>query len=181
MAQQQLGRMTKITAIPTVYNGTNFRSKLEARWAIVFDALGWTWEYEPAIPLAGYIPDFLLRVELRRHMHARPQASPFVLVEAKPIVEAADYIAPVRKIALSSWSHAALILCPTLERNCVIGLGTDRPERRDATDTGYLAWHPVSVTEDGAALQFGNTGKDLTELWRKAGNSVQWCPRVTAP
>ena len=30
-----------------IYKGICFRSKLEARWAVVFDALGIEWEYEP--------------------------------------------------------------------------------------------------------------------------------------
>lgn len=44
-------------AIETTYNGYRFRSRLEAKWAYVFDRLGWRWEYEP-IDLNGYIPDF---------------------------------------------------------------------------------------------------------------------------
>lgn len=48
------------TAIPTAYGGVNFRSRLEARWAAMFDLLGWRWEYEP-LDLDGYIPDFLVR------------------------------------------------------------------------------------------------------------------------
>lgn len=36
-----------IKAIQTRYKGYNFRSRLEARWAVFFDALGIKWEYEP--------------------------------------------------------------------------------------------------------------------------------------
>ena len=35
-----------IKAIETVYNGYRFRSRLEARWAVFFDALGVKYEYE---------------------------------------------------------------------------------------------------------------------------------------
>jgi hypothetical protein len=45
--------------IPTEYAGTTFRSRLEARWARFFDAIGWSWEYEP-FDADGYIPDFLI-------------------------------------------------------------------------------------------------------------------------
>ncbi len=34
-------------AIETRYAGCRFRSRLEARWAVFFDALGIPWEYEP--------------------------------------------------------------------------------------------------------------------------------------
>ena len=41
-----------------------FRSRLEARWAVFFDACGVAWEYEPeGYDLGGglcYLPDFLL-------------------------------------------------------------------------------------------------------------------------
>ena len=43
-----------IAAIPTTYKGIYFRSRLEAKWAFVFDQIGWPWEYEP-IDLNGYI------------------------------------------------------------------------------------------------------------------------------
>jgi hypothetical protein len=39
--------MSFIKAIETKYNGYHFRSRLEARWAVFFDALGVKYEYEP--------------------------------------------------------------------------------------------------------------------------------------
>lgn len=55
--------MTVIKAIETEYAGCMFRSRLEARWAVVFDHLGIRWEYEPeGLDLDGtrYLPDFRL-------------------------------------------------------------------------------------------------------------------------
>lgn len=53
-----------LKAIETVYKGYKFRSRLEARWAVFFDALGITWEYEPDGYDLGrfgrYLPDFHL-------------------------------------------------------------------------------------------------------------------------
>jgi hypothetical protein len=52
-----------IKAIPTRYAGCHFRSRLEARWAVFFDALGVAWQYEPeGFDLDGqwYLPDFYL-------------------------------------------------------------------------------------------------------------------------
>lgn len=53
-----------IKAIETVYNGYRFRSRLEARWAVFFDALGIKYEYEPEGfdlgKLGYYLPDFWL-------------------------------------------------------------------------------------------------------------------------
>lgn len=52
-----------IKAIETRYRGYRFRSRLEARWAVFFDALGVKWEYEKeGFNLDGlcYLPDFWL-------------------------------------------------------------------------------------------------------------------------
>jgi hypothetical protein len=49
--------------IETRYKGYRFRSRLEARWAVFFDALGIPWEYErEGFDLDGvpYLPDFYL-------------------------------------------------------------------------------------------------------------------------
>ena len=56
--------MTHIRAIETEYNGYRFRSRKEARFAVMLDALGIPWLYEPeGLALSNgmqYLPDFLL-------------------------------------------------------------------------------------------------------------------------
>lgn len=56
--------MSEFKAIQTEYKGYLFRSRLEARWAVFFDAMGIEWEYEPeGIVLSdgtNYLPDFYL-------------------------------------------------------------------------------------------------------------------------
>lgn len=51
--------------IETIYNGYKFRSRLEARWAVFFDALGVEYEYEPEGFELGdgmyYLPDFRVK------------------------------------------------------------------------------------------------------------------------
>jgi hypothetical protein len=63
-----------IAAIPTLYKGVKYRSRLEARWAAFFDLLGFEFEYEP-FDLGPWSPDFLLK----------GGESANVLVEVKPI------------------------------------------------------------------------------------------------
>jgi len=49
--------------IETVYKGCKFRSRLEARWAMVFDVLGIEWMYEKEafdLDVCAYLPDFFL-------------------------------------------------------------------------------------------------------------------------
>lgn len=56
--------MSEIKAIETYYKGYRFRSRLEARWAVFFDAAGIKWEYEPEGFVmsdgTNYLPDFYL-------------------------------------------------------------------------------------------------------------------------
>lgn len=51
-----------MVALPSTYQHTLFRSRLEARWAYYFDLIGCKWQYEPegfALPHGNYCPDFL--------------------------------------------------------------------------------------------------------------------------
>ncbi len=82
---------------PTSYRGILFRSRLEARWAVFFDALDIGWEYEPeTFELDDghqYTPDFRINATTGVH-HARlweyreqpPDLR--VFVEVKPTREA---------------------------------------------------------------------------------------------
>ena len=75
---------TAIKALETVYQGTRFRSRTEARWAVFFDALGLRWLYEPeGYDLGGgvwYLPDFFLP-DLHLVLEIKP---PLVDVNAWP-------------------------------------------------------------------------------------------------
>jgi hypothetical protein len=65
-----------IRPIETRYKGYRFRSRLEARWAVVFDRLEIPWGYEVqgyALPSGPYLPDFELR----------PRNFPLLQVEVK--------------------------------------------------------------------------------------------------
>lgn len=52
----------ELKAIPTFYKGVQFKSRMEAQCAVLFDKLGWTWEYEKyslMLPSGtSFIPDF---------------------------------------------------------------------------------------------------------------------------
>jgi hypothetical protein len=63
-AWKDIEKHSSIKPIETIYNGYRFRSRLEARWAVFFDALGVEYEYEPeGFELSDgtrYLPDFFL-------------------------------------------------------------------------------------------------------------------------
>jgi hypothetical protein len=92
--------MSQIKAIETVYKGYRFRSRLEARWAVFFDALGIEWEYEKEgydLGDAGwYLPDFWL-----------PQVG--MWAEVKPMAFAAEEEAKLRALCLLT-EHSGLML-----------------------------------------------------------------------
>lgn len=59
-------------AIPTTYRGIDFRSRLEARWAQFFDAIGVCYEFEPEgyeTSAGRYLPDFWLPFVRLRGVH----------------------------------------------------------------------------------------------------------------
>lgn len=69
--------MPTLTPIKTVYHHHRFASRLEARWAVCFDALGIPWEYEPEgylLENGPYLPDFRLWGCL--HVEVKPAHRP---------------------------------------------------------------------------------------------------------
>lgn len=65
-----------LEAIDTHYDGHHFRSRLEAKWAVFFNAMGWKWGYETEgykLPSGKcYLPDFHL-TELDIYIEVKPK------------------------------------------------------------------------------------------------------------
>lgn len=78
-------------AIETRYKGYRFRSRLEARWAVFFDALGLKWEYEPEgfeLKSGRYLPDFYLPNH-KVWVEVKPgKATPLEEIKARDLMEA---------------------------------------------------------------------------------------------
>jgi hypothetical protein len=78
--------MEQIKAIQTEYNGYKFRSRLEARWAVFFDAAGIKYEYEPeGFENNGgkWLPDFYLP-ESKTYVEVKPDRDNAVEELKKP-------------------------------------------------------------------------------------------------
>ena len=86
--------------IETYYKGYRFRSRLEARWAVFFDALGVKYDYEPeGFTQNGvyYLPDF--RIYDVEGIHGSEwRQDIYVEVKGEPDAESA------RKVAEFSWN-----------------------------------------------------------------------------
>ena len=102
-----------IRAIETQYKGYRFRSRLEARWAVYLDAIGWRWEYEPeGFELSDgtrYLPDFLLRAG-KLADGFRP-GDPMLWLEIKPV-------APTKEEKRKAW-----LLCDDSGVDVAFGIG----------------------------------------------------------
>lgn len=172
-------------AIPTTFADTNFRSRLEARWAAFFDLIGWKWTYEP-LDAEGYIPDFLIHGE-----------QPF-FIEVGPCITREDYLRKAEKPdrAAGSLGHDVLVVgvSPFIEEFAGL-MGqfyADQPEE----EPGFW-WEPGSWSscaecgQPGVVHSLGTytvrpcshypgghingySGPDVERLWREAGNTVQW-------
>lgn len=87
-----------VKAIETSYKGYRFRSRLEARWAVFFDAMGVKWQYELEGYQAGsisYLPDF--QVGAMMSMVVRISALPGLLDRGMPPSEVEEAIARARE------------------------------------------------------------------------------------
>jgi hypothetical protein len=87
-----------IKPIPTLYDDTQYRSRLEARWAFFFDEIGVSYVYEPhALGSTSYVPDFFA------HNLVFGKTA---IIEIKPKTPNDDYIKylkSVRKPGLSTF------------------------------------------------------------------------------
>lgn len=155
-----------MTAIPTMYAGVQFRSRLEAKWAAMFDLLEWPWEYEP-IDLEGYIPDFILYGKL--------------LVEVKPLLWSVsrepEAIEVAKKIDIGGWTGCSVLLGArfidnSVRENCdtYIRIGLMRqplaPGDRWDAFTGNSPYDGVDYLKP--------FGCEVFSKWREAGNCTQW-------
>jgi len=72
-----------IVPIETRYDGCRFRSRLEARWAVFMNTLGWKWDYEPQgfhLDKGAYLPDFWVET-IHRWVEIKPPNPPDVAYE----------------------------------------------------------------------------------------------------
>jgi hypothetical protein len=183
-------RWKMLKAIPTKYRGIQMRSRLEAKWACMFDLLGWKWEYEP-IDFNGWIPDFVIKG------HSRP-----ILVECKPIFTfdeslGADILRAAGVVYKDSDDEDEADRFAAYEF-LVCGAGLLENCFRDPS-IGWLwegCWSPCAVPElHGRPKRFGlchdlmsyadrvHNGvegghlpcpPDLVAMWKRAGNKTQW-------
>ena len=94
-----------IKAIETQYKGYRFRSRIEARWAVFFDSLGYKWEYEPEgyefDDGTRYLPDFLVNEMFWFEVKGRPP-------EEKDLKKLSNLAHKTGKWAFISWGDMSM-------------------------------------------------------------------------
>ena len=191
-----------IKAIQTHYNGVAFRSRLEAKWAAMFDLLGWQWAYEPT-DFNGWLPDFAI------------WGKTLVYVEVKPVVEFPQDVAD--RIDASGCLEEVLIVgirgpqpnSNFLKENpafgwlretdaisqdegsedlvyqrhwdkAVLGRWEDMESEDAYRKIGFCSEYGsyrdrITGNYDGGCYGYGDMQNSEAELlWREAGNRVQW-------
>lgn len=144
-----------VKAHPTKYNGVQYRSRLEARWAAFFDLIGWQHEYEP-IDLPGWSPDF--RVVFPSTVNAHVGINEYDLfAEVKPYYD------------LKQFNGHASCAYMNLESSGAVQLGANPEVAR--------AWFNSGNGWDGLWNLIGHWPDGYSRLWSQAGNAVQWHPK----
>lgn len=176
------GRRSKARGHATVFNGIQFRSRLEARVAALFDILDWDFTYEPDLNLTYYIPDFyIVTCEL--------------VAEVKPLTKLSndhkEVAAAQTKINDSGYEGRSMLIgaVPRLdaEGRVVFGLMTEGP---DATEMVAFhltreegTWMPCTCASGCIDSVYERTNQLWAKYqWTEAGNAVQFKkPRTRQP
>ncbi len=142
-------------AIETEYAGCRFRSRLEARWAVFFDAAGIPWKYEPEgfeLSTGRYLPDFYL-----------PECDTWIEVKGDP-----------RRLDVDQMASAGVEL-PRVgpldggEPGPALMILGDVPEPLPHHDYGW--WCP----KEGQRAGFGYYAKNRRPWYLDGGDSRSWC------
>ncbi|MBM3273038.1 helix-turn-helix transcriptional regulator [Candidatus Kaiserbacteria bacterium] len=176
-----------INAIETKYNGILFRSRLEAKWAAMFDLLRWGWTYEPT-DFDGWMPDFAIH------------GNKIIYVEVKPVTEFPEEVA--EKMKGSGCKEQLLILgmitprCSWTDQPMIGWLSSDcegfalAPFGRWTGSDRIGFCHSecgfddrISGKYDGGSWGSGGevTHDEIDALWREASNRVRWQPKTVVP
>lgn len=174
-----------IKAKKTKYRDYVFRSRLEAKWAAMFDLLRWQWDYEP-VDFNGWIPDFaiygkqIVYVEVKPTVEFLPNVArkigssgcsdDVLIVGQRPIVgyfcdsPAIGWISECASSGLGTWGNAFLARWGSSAN--AIGFAHSFLSYQDRISGSYDGDHFYAVDEDYLQL-----------LWASAHNATQWWPK----
>ena len=171
-----------IKAHPTKYNGVQYRSRLEARWAAFFDLIGWKHEYEP-IDLPGWSPDFRVVFPCGHSECEKTEGKRdgyhVLLVEVKPYFWVEDFNGhpcmdyPYGERVNGHFDSVDILVA---EGKTAYRIPADASAAFGATpEISYWEMSHGSGGGEERLLDWIPSG--YSRLWSEAGNRVQWRPR----
>jgi hypothetical protein len=148
--------------------GVNFRSRLEARWAAFFDAVGWPWQYEPDLGLDRWIPDFLITSGAGLLVEVKPAWTLGSLEPHKERIEKSGVVAQVLLVGAALAFH-------DISGNAYVGLhGWNGGWRKE-----HLCWEPATFEKVRSltGIETPRTVAGAQRAWVAASNALQWKPK----
>lgn len=184
--------MYKLAAIPTLYRGVQFRSRLEARWAVMFDLMGWSWDYEP-FDAQGYIPDFRINEQHPTIIEVKPIGD---ILDSNGFFAWGQWEAVAKKIRAAGIQDFTIVGSKPHDVShlvkvsaCLLGTTESYYEHEDGRREPTLSAVPMGLClAEGCGIfspsiyRCMSCGKECTEapfktidnLWKAAGNAVQY-------
>ena len=191
--------MADIKPIETVYNGYRFRSRLEARWAVFFDAAGIDYEYEPeGYECNGikYLPDFYLP-ELDTHIEVKVDRDGFendIIRCSKMIqwggkIKTIVFLGNIPSDSDGGHWHFPAWYYVTGGDNCVTSGWWFFQDCYDENDNPYVTGHvssmsyprPFYIDDDGTLYGAGKTKPSVnpvSDRYLKPHDSVKDVPQI---
>jgi hypothetical protein len=167
-SREAIGNIFRRVGIPTLFEGVQYRSRIEATWAAFLSLVKLDHEYEPT-DLPGWIPDF--KLNFAKHP---------IIVEVKATED--DFELAKSKIECAGWDGEVAILVNA--ESSIVGeiydpdLGWDRaalvwcsPCKKPTLMSESGRWRCRTCGGGQGCLWFG--WKPLRD-WRAAKNVTQW-------
>jgi len=164
-----------VKAHPTMYNGVQYRSRLEARWAAFFDLIGWKHEYEP-IDLPGWSPDFRVVFPCG---HSECHGSHTLLVEVKPYFDLKQFEGHpclLYDYGMRSGGHFDSTDVDVAEGKTCYEIPADASAAFGANPE-VTYWQMSHGAGGGCFTLIEWIEPGYSRLWSQAGNAVQWIPK----
>lgn len=148
---------------PTKYNGVEFRSRLEAKWAAFFDLGDLEWIYEP-IDKKNWVPDFWLEIPCN---HSECSNNHELYIEVKPYTK-------LTKMEQGEWisRHPDFARRPELPDVDPWSIPSPAIFGQRPDVTRWIMTHGAG----GGVEDIKRWVKNADKLWKEASNKTKWEP-----
>jgi hypothetical protein len=158
-----------INALPTKYDGHEFRSRLEAKWAVMFNCLGIPYEYEPHCVTVsgdgylpergvGYLPDFYL-----------PDMGSYA--EVKPELPTPTELYKCQRLAIQTGNPVVLLIGQPAYKFYPVVFPCNDPQ---TCDEGCSPCHGARLDDESLAVSFYTYKNGYYRAWGNESKDDQF-------